>query len=98
MYVSTVLDHSAIFQPGRYLDLGTGKKLLNLGTHSYLNLGERPEIEEAALQCLHKYGVGSCGPRGFYGTTRKLFNVDKISISIVFSLLISPQETYANGT
>ncbi|XP_071522645.1 serine palmitoyltransferase 1 [Panulirus ornatus] len=55
---------------GRYLDLGSGEKLLNLGTHSYLNLGERPEVEEAALQCLHKYGVGSCGPRGFYGTTQ----------------------------
>ncbi|XP_066976310.1 serine palmitoyltransferase 1 isoform X2 [Macrobrachium rosenbergii] len=55
---------------GRYIDLGTGEKVLNLGTHSYLNLGERPEVEEAALQCLHKYGVGSCGPRGFYGTTQ----------------------------
>ncbi|KAG7176559.1 serine palmitoyltransferase 1-like [Homarus americanus] len=68
-------DHPALHtrtiygKPGRYLDLGTGEKLLNLGTHSYLNLGERPEVEEAALECLHKYGVGSCGPRGFYGTT-----------------------------
>nr|XP_053630579.1 serine palmitoyltransferase 1-like [Cherax quadricarinatus] len=68
-------DHPALHtrtvygKPGRYLDLGSGDKLLNLGSHSYLNLGERPEVEEAALECLHKYGVGSCGPRGFYGTT-----------------------------
>ncbi|XP_068229788.1 serine palmitoyltransferase 1-like [Palaemon carinicauda] len=55
---------------GRYIDLGTGDKMLNLGTHSYLNLGERPEVEKAALLCLDKYGVGSCGPRAFYGTTQ----------------------------
>lgn len=55
---------------GRYIDLGSGEKVLNLGGHSYLNLGERPEVENCALQCLHQYGVGSCGPRGFYGTTQ----------------------------
>ncbi|KAK7069848.1 Serine palmitoyltransferase 1 [Halocaridina rubra] len=55
---------------GRYIDLGKGEKVLNLGTHSYLNLGDRPEVEESALECLHQYGVGSCGPRGFYGTTQ----------------------------
>ncbi|KAB7503136.1 Serine palmitoyltransferase 1 [Armadillidium nasatum] len=45
------------------------KKLLNLATHNYLNLSNRTEIEESALKCLNVYGVGSCGPRGFYGTT-----------------------------
>lgn len=25
-------------------------------------------VEESALQALYKYGTGSCGPRGFYGT------------------------------
>jgi serine palmitoyltransferase len=28
----------------------------------------RSDIEEAAVKSLRKYGVGSCGPRGFYGT------------------------------
>ncbi|XP_042912322.2 serine palmitoyltransferase 1 [Parasteatoda tepidariorum] len=45
-----------------------GKKCLNAATHNYLGLVEHPKLEEAALQCLRKYGVGSCGPRGFYGT------------------------------
>lgn len=41
---------------------------LNLGTHSYLGLLNSPEIEEDAIASVRKYGVGSCGPRGFYGT------------------------------
>ncbi|GIY82357.1 serine palmitoyltransferase 1 [Caerostris darwini] len=45
-----------------------GKKCLNAATHNYLGLVEHEKLEEAALQCLRKYGVGSCGPRGFYGT------------------------------
>ncbi|MCL4121101.1 UNVERIFIED_CONTAM: hypothetical protein GTU68_014306, partial [Idotea baltica] len=50
-----------------YVTVGE-KQLLNLATHNYLNLSERPEIEKASLECLNVYGVGSCGPRGFYGT------------------------------
>jgi len=29
-------------------------------------------FQNAAIQTLHKYGVGSCGPRGFYGTIGEL--------------------------
>ncbi|XP_076228718.1 serine palmitoyltransferase subunit I [Nomia melanderi] len=45
-----------------------GKDCLNLGTHNYLGLVENNEIEKAAIATVRKYGVGSCGPRGFYGT------------------------------
>lgn len=45
------------------------KNMLNLGSHNYLNFSCRPELEKASLKCLNQYGVGSCGPRGFYGTT-----------------------------
>lgn len=31
-------------------------------------LATRPEIEKAANDALSKYGCGSCGPRGFYGS------------------------------
>ncbi|KAK4324300.1 hypothetical protein Pmani_005047 [Petrolisthes manimaculis] len=62
---------------GQYVDLGTGQKLLNLATQSFLNMGERPEVEEAAVTCLHGYGVGSCGPRGFYGTTDVHLNLEE---------------------
>lgn len=45
-----------------------GKDCLNLGTHNYLGLLESPEIQANAISAIEKYGVGSCGPRGFYGT------------------------------
>lgn len=45
-----------------------GKNCLNLGTHNYLGLTENKDIEKAAVTAIRKYGVGSCGPRGFYGT------------------------------
>lgn len=45
-----------------------GHDCLNVGTHNYLGLLNSPEIQEKAIASVHKYGVGSCGPRGFYGT------------------------------
>ncbi|XP_039484229.1 serine palmitoyltransferase 1 [Drosophila santomea] len=45
-----------------------GHDCLNLGSHNYLGFLENQEILEEACKSLRKYGVGSCGPRGFYGT------------------------------
>ncbi|EDV36461.1 uncharacterized protein Dana_GF11943, isoform B [Drosophila ananassae] len=45
-----------------------GHECLNLGSHNYLGFLEDQEILEDACKSLRKYGVGSCGPRGFYGT------------------------------
>uniref|UniRef100_A0A1L8EBN7 Serine palmitoyltransferase 1 n=1 Tax=Haematobia irritans TaxID=7368 RepID=A0A1L8EBN7_HAEIR len=45
-----------------------GHDCLNLATHNYLGLLEDEQILEDAVKSLRKYGVGSCGPRGFYGT------------------------------
>jgi len=45
-----------------------GKNCLNLGTHNYLGLCDNTELVETAVTTIKKYGVGSCGPRGFYGT------------------------------
>ncbi|XP_058055288.1 serine palmitoyltransferase 1 [Anopheles bellator] len=45
-----------------------GNECLNLATHNYLGLAEDEDIKQAAVKSLRKYGVGSCGPRGFYGT------------------------------
>ncbi|BFG05680.1 serine palmitoyltransferase 1 [Drosophila madeirensis] len=45
-----------------------GHDCLNLGSHNYLGLLEDQDILEEACKSLRKYGVGSCGPRGFYGT------------------------------
>lgn len=43
-------------------------KVLNVGATSFLCFDKEPIIMEKAIKSLHKYGVGSCGPRGFYGT------------------------------
>lgn len=45
-----------------------GKNCLNFGTHNYLGLSDSTELIENAVTTIKKYGVGSCGPRGFYGT------------------------------
>lgn len=48
-----------------------GNDCLNLGSFNYLGFLDDPNIKEDAIKCLRKYGVGSCGPRGFYGTVGK---------------------------
>ncbi len=45
------------------------KTVLNFGTSDYLGRSASNSlIKEAAIKALDKYGCGSCGPRGFYGT------------------------------
>ncbi|XP_046405751.1 serine palmitoyltransferase 1 [Ischnura elegans] len=52
---------------GKYVMID-GQECLNMATHNFLGFVENKEMEETAIKCLEKYGVGSCGPRGFYGT------------------------------
>lgn len=47
---------------------GHSKPLMNLATTNYLNLLAADRIREKAIKTLRGYGVGSCGPPGFYGT------------------------------
>ncbi|CAM9848591.1 unnamed protein product [Ascophyllum nodosum] len=54
---------------GSYLRVeGIDGPLLNMANFDFLGLGQRKELKAAAVQALDKYGCGSCGPRGFYGT------------------------------
>ncbi|KAI7902791.1 pyridoxal phosphate-dependent transferase [Cokeromyces recurvatus] len=48
--------------------VGYAKPLMNLATTNYLNFTASEEIREKAITTLRNYGVGSCGPPGFYGT------------------------------
>lgn len=41
---------------------------LNLAKVNYFNFLNNHEFRKEAEVCIKKYGVGSCGPRGFYGT------------------------------
>lgn len=45
-----------------------GKEGINMATLDFLGMISRKETEEAALKAAGKYGVGSCGPRAFFGT------------------------------
>ena len=73
--------HSTIWssvegRPGKYLEI-EGVKYLNFATHNYLGLVEDESVIGEAENCIRKYGVGSCGPRGFYGTFGKHARVNK---------------------
>lgn len=45
-----------------------GREVLNFASNNFLGLADREEVKEACRACIDKYGVGSCGPRGFYGS------------------------------
>lgn len=44
------------------------KRLLNLASYDFAGLVQCAEVRDKAVQALRKYGVGACGPPGFYGT------------------------------
>ncbi|XP_059594764.1 long chain base biosynthesis protein 1 isoform X2 [Vitis vinifera] len=45
-----------------------GKEVVNFTSANYLGLIGHEKLLESCTAALEKYGVGSCGPRGFYGT------------------------------
>ena len=45
-----------------------GKKVLMLGSNSYLGLTNHPKVKEAALEAVRKYGTGCAGSRFLNGT------------------------------
>lgn len=44
------------------------KEVLNFGNFDFLGMQTSGLVREASEKALNKYGCGSCGPRGFYGT------------------------------
>lgn len=83
-----------------------GKESLNLASFNFLNFIGNKQIEESAIKAIQKYGVGSCGPRGFYGTIdvhleleeklAKFFNVEEgIIYSYGFSTIASAIPAYS---
>lgn len=45
-----------------------GAEKINMSSFNFLGLVGSSEVESAAVAAVRRYGVGSCGPRGFYGT------------------------------
>lgn len=54
--------------PSQPLALSGGKVVTNLASANFAGLAGNERIKEKAVECLKRYGVGSCGPSGFYGT------------------------------
>lgn len=48
--------------------LSNGKAVVNLASFNFVGLAGNEQIKEKAVETLRKYGLGSCGPPGFYGT------------------------------
>ncbi|KAJ7067807.1 serine palmitoyltransferase [Mycena amicta] len=46
----------------------TTKIIANLASYNFTGLAGKEVIKERAIETLRKYGLGSCGPPGFYGT------------------------------
>ncbi|CAK9133456.1 unnamed protein product [Ilex paraguariensis] len=45
-----------------------GKEVLNFASANYLGLVGLEKLLKSCTSALEKYSIGSCGPRGFYGT------------------------------
>lgn len=45
------------------------RTVVNLASFNFTGMVEAPEIRECAIKTLREYGVGSCSPPGFYGTS-----------------------------
>lgn len=56
-----------------------GRSCVNFATHNYFNFLGDKEIEKKVLDAVDKYGIGSCGPRAFYGT------FGQYTITIIFN-------------
>lgn len=53
---------------GAKVKLSTGKVATNLASTNVLGFVGNEMLKERAVQTLRYYGVGACGPPGFYGT------------------------------
>ncbi|TKX24582.1 serine palmitoyltransferase-like protein [Elsinoe australis] len=48
--------------------LSNGRTVTNLATYNHFNFINNETLKERAVKTLRTYGVGPCGPPGFYGT------------------------------
>ncbi|XP_056633772.1 serine palmitoyltransferase 1 [Diorhabda sublineata] len=65
---------------------------IDLAKTNFLNFLDHEEIKQSAENIIRKYGVGTCGPRAFYGTTdvhleleQKIADFMNMEDSIVYS-------------
>lgn len=64
-----------VSQPGQPSD--KARQVTNLVSYNFLGLLGDQRIKDAATKALRVYGVGSCGPPGFYGTMDVHIDLEK---------------------
>ncbi|EPY87540.1 hypothetical protein CB1_000238012, partial [Camelus ferus] len=69
------LNYNIVSGPPSHNIVVNGKECVNFASFNFLGLLDNPRVKAAALASLKKYGVGTCGPRGFYGTFALLVTV-----------------------
>ncbi|XP_015258752.1 PREDICTED: serine palmitoyltransferase 1 [Cyprinodon variegatus] len=62
------LKYDVVSGPPSHKITVNGKECINFASFNFLGLLDSERVKEKALLSLKKYGVGTCGPRGFYGT------------------------------
>ncbi|KAL0963188.1 hypothetical protein UPYG_G00350870 [Umbra pygmaea] len=62
------LNYDVVTGPPSHKIIVNGKECINFASFNFLGLLDNKRVKEKALASLKKYGVGTCGPRGFYGT------------------------------
>ncbi|KAJ8392741.1 hypothetical protein AAFF_G00072250 [Aldrovandia affinis] len=62
------LKYDIVTGPPSHKIIVNGKECFNFASFNFLGLLDNERVKKQALASLKKYGVGTCGPRGFYGT------------------------------
>ncbi|CAM4730794.1 hypothetical protein PO909_022181 [Leuciscus waleckii] len=62
------LHYDVVTGPPSHKIIVNGKECVNFASFNFLGLLDNERVKLKALTSLKKYGVGTCGPRGFYGT------------------------------
>ncbi|XP_033981776.1 serine palmitoyltransferase 1 [Trematomus bernacchii] len=87
------LNYDVVTGPPTHKIIINGKECINFASFNFLGLLDNERVKQKALASLKKYGVGTCGPRGFYGTfdivhlelESRLANFMKTEEAIIYS-------------
>ena len=83
--------------PGPKPRIQSGKSVTNLAGYNFAGLAGNEAVKERAVKVLREYGLGSCGPPGFYGTVGKRPS-GVISAHIITHILVKIYISNSNAT
>ncbi|XP_026996998.1 serine palmitoyltransferase 1 isoform X1 [Tachysurus fulvidraco] len=68
MKIQSSLNYDVVTGSPSHKMIVNGKECINFASFNFLGLLDNARVKQKALASIRKYGVGTCGPRGFYGT------------------------------